>query len=64
MEFGIRDIYDADDRPRADDESLEQADDPTVKPKRGRKSSKPGYGKRQARKVDPRPADVAAESDY
>jgi len=68
MEFGIADLYDEDRRAAGHrDEPLEQADetDGDVTPKRrGRKSSKASYAKRQTKKVDTRPADVAAESDY
>lgn len=58
MEFGIRDIYDPDDRQtlEQEDEDLEQEDTPS-KLKRKRK-----YPKKGMREV--RPANVAAESDY
>jgi hypothetical protein len=61
MELGIRDIYDEDDRrpdsstPNEEDEELEQA----VMKRRPRK-----YGAKKRMTADPRPANVAAESDY
>jgi hypothetical protein len=58
MEFGIRDIYDEEDRqPLNQEEDLEQ-EEGAMKPKRrGRK-----YPKKAMRET--RPANVAAESDY
>ena len=58
MEFGIRDIYDREDRQPVDEglEELEQDDAPKVK-RRGRK-----YPKKAMKET--RPADVAADSDY
>lgn len=58
MEFGIRDIYDDEDRqPLTQEEELEQEEGEKKLKRRGRK-----YPKRAMRET--RPVDVAAESDY
>ena len=62
MDIGIRDIYNDDREDPAlteeEDDDLEQA---IGKKKRGKKSS---WESKRRNSKDPRPADVAAESDY
>ncbi len=61
MEFGIRDIYDPEDHPSADqEEGLEQEGTPMVGGMKRRARKKPKKGQMRER----RPANVAAESDY
>jgi hypothetical protein len=66
MEFGIRDIYNDDEVTiqqiggEGEEESLEQ----DVKPKRKGRKMPPSSSKWKKAGRDPRPANVAAESDY